>query len=147
MTRARIVIDVPVRPFSLNAERSENRFARGKRVKALRELAKISAWESMPLRGRPLFQSVEIEVQPHSINRQYRQDIGNSYPSAKACIDGFVDAGLIFDDDDKYLTRISFVPHQFGRDAMVFVIVGTLSRGAEFHLAKGGVSEPDSRSS
>lgn len=33
-----------------------------------------------------------------------RRDVGNLYPTAKAIVDGLVDAGLLPDDDDKHIT-------------------------------------------
>jgi crossover junction endodeoxyribonuclease RusA len=32
-----------------------------------------------------------------------RRDVGNLYPTAKAIVDGCVDAGLLADDDDKHV--------------------------------------------
>jgi len=34
---------------------------------------------------------------------QRRRDVHNWYPTAKACVDGFIDAGLLPDDDDQHL--------------------------------------------
>ncbi|MGH3499341.1 MAG: hypothetical protein ACRDQA_00330, partial [Nocardioidaceae bacterium] len=33
-----------------------------------------------------------------------RRDTANLYPSAKACVDGLVDAGVLDDDDSEHLT-------------------------------------------
>lgn len=32
-----------------------------------------------------------------------RRDVGNYYPTVKACLDGIVDAGVLDDDSDKYV--------------------------------------------
>lgn len=36
-------------------------------------------------------------------NRAGRYDAGNLYPTAKACVDGFVDASLFDDDSNEYV--------------------------------------------
>lgn len=33
-----------------------------------------------------------------------RRDVANVYPTIKACVDGLVDAGVLVDDSDKYVT-------------------------------------------
>jgi crossover junction endodeoxyribonuclease RusA len=38
-----------------------------------------------------------------------RRDVANLYPSFKAVIDGIVDAGLLLDDNDRYVTELSLV--------------------------------------
>ena len=38
-----------------------------------------------------------------------RRDTANLYPSYKACLDGIVDAGVIQDDNDKYVTRLTLM--------------------------------------
>lgn len=134
--RGFLVIEVPMRPFSLNAERSEHRFARAKRVKGIRELAKTSALDQMPVWAKPFFESAHVEVEPIALDRRFRQDIGNCYPSAKACIDGFVDAGILRDDTDKELLSLKFYPHQYGRDIMRFTLTGLLTRSAANALAE-----------
>lgn len=112
-----MIIRVPIRPFSLNAERSEHRYQRAQRVSDTRFAAKIATLQEM--RHTALaFTTIEIEVWPWALNQRFRQDIGNCYPSAKACIDGLVDAHLITDDTPEFLTRLTFRPHQFGRDEM-----------------------------
>jgi crossover junction endodeoxyribonuclease RusA len=47
------------------------------------ERARITAWFTFPDRRR--------------------RDVGNLFPTIKACVDGCVDAGLIPDDDDAHL--------------------------------------------
>jgi crossover junction endodeoxyribonuclease RusA len=38
-----------------------------------------------------------------------RRDVANLYPSFKACIDGLVDAGVLPDDNDRYVTEVCLV--------------------------------------
>ena len=125
-----LVIRVPGRPFSLNAERSRHWSERSERARDLRHAARISLLEAVPSRsGRPIFEAVGIEVHPWALNRRYRADVGNVYPAVKAVIDGFVDAHLIEDDDDTHLRWIAFYPHQFGVDQME-IVVHDLGAGA-----------------
>ena len=39
-----------------------------------------------------------------SFNDNYRRDVGNLAPTAKACLDGIVDAGCLPDDNDAHVT-------------------------------------------
>ena len=41
-----------------------------------------------------------------------RRDVANLYPSFKACIDGLVDAGVLPDDNDRYITELCLVRGQ-----------------------------------
>ena len=115
-----LTVRIGIRPWSLNAERRSHRFARADLVKDTRWAAYCSARLSMAdntvPNERPLFDKVAITVQPWALNRRYRQDIANCYPSVKACIDGLVDAQVIAEDDDSHLVSLTFLPHRFGRD-------------------------------
>lgn len=120
-----IEIEIPVRPFSINAERSEHRMKRAKRAKDVREEARLVVVRALAARGierRPVLPRARIDVLPFALDRRYRQDVANCLPTAKACIDGFVDAELLADDRDSYLVSITFHPHSYGRDAMRFVV-------------------------
>lgn len=52
--------------------------------------------------------AAEIEVEVTWPNRSRKRDSHNLQPSAKAAIDGFVDAGVLPDDSDKYLRKLTF---------------------------------------
>ena len=119
-----LIIKVPGRPFSLNAERTKHWSDRADRTAQLRHDAKYCALEVMPSRPKPaLFEQVRIIVEPWAIDRRYRQDVGACLPSAKAAIDGLVDAGVIADDDDSHLLELAFRPHQFGVDQIVLTVI------------------------
>ena len=110
---------IPVRPFSLNAERSQHWSARASRTSDVRGWAKLAAISAMGVSGRPYFPvPVVVTVYPFALNRRYRQDVGNCYTSFKSALDGCVDAGVIVDDSDQYLSAVTFYAHQFGRDEM-----------------------------
>ena len=112
---------VPIRPRSLNAERAGNRFGRAEKVAEEREIAFLATLNAMG-KHWVRFHRVTIDVFPSAINRRYRQDIANCVPSAKSCIDGLVDAGVIDDDDDTHVTAITFHPHTYGSDALVLIV-------------------------
>ena len=118
-----LIVEVPGRPFSLNRERTQHWTKVSEMKKWIRLAAKTMAIHEMgPQRKRPFFDKVTVDVYPWAKDRRYRQDVGNCYPTAKAIIDGLVDAGVIKDDDDSHLLWLRFYPHQFGRDAMVLVV-------------------------
>lgn len=48
-----------------------------------------------------------------------RRDAMNLHPTIKACVDGFVDAGLLSDDDDSRLTGPDLRPFVAGRKGYV----------------------------
>lgn len=48
-----------------------------------------------------------------------RRDAMNLHPSIKACVDGFVDAGLLDDDSDAHLTGPDLRPYVAGRKGYV----------------------------
>lgn len=48
-----------------------------------------------------------------------RRDVHNIFPTIKACIDGFVDAGVLDDDSDAHLTGPDLRPHVAGRKGYV----------------------------
>ena len=51
----------------------------------------------------PAFAYATITMTLHFADRR-RRDVHNYYPTAKALIDGLVDAGVLQDDDDSHLT-------------------------------------------
>jgi hypothetical protein len=117
---------VPIRPFSLNAERNSRHWGRPSRnTTQARDLARdlCAEWiEAQAITWRPALRAVSIDAFPYAIDRRYRQDTGNCYPSVKACIDGLVRAGLIEDDGPEFVTFIGMHAHRFGRDALVLII-------------------------
>jgi crossover junction endodeoxyribonuclease RusA len=93
-----IVLEPPC--VFLNANDSLHFQAKGKRVKKWRETAQAA---------------VNALFEPHRYERAHvvcairfpdnkRRDVGNWYPTAKAIVDGLVDANLLPDDNDRHLT-------------------------------------------
>lgn len=92
------------RPWTTNQERKKgSHYQRSIITKWWRENFKAAAEEA----GIPHFDSIKIEVTPILPDRKM-QDTGACYPTAKAAIDGLVDAGVVDDDAPKYVTTITF---------------------------------------
>ena len=127
MNSKSLTVTIPVRPYSLNAERTQHWSERASRTSEVRGWAKLAAISAMGSKGGPYFTApVIVMVHPFALNRRYRQDVGNCYSSFKSALDGCVDAGVIVDDSDQYLSAVTFYAHQFGRDELTL----TFSMGA-----------------
>ena len=81
----------------LNSNDRRHRMAQAKITKAWREAAAKVA-EGLPTFERP----VRIVAQVWK-SRLGDYDAGNLYPTAKACVDGFRDAGLLIEDNNRYV--------------------------------------------
>ena len=82
----------------LNSNDRLNRYLQASRVKQWRVRAHVAAIQA----GKPSLQRAHV-VATFSFADNRRRDVGNFYPTVKACIDGFVDAGVLDDDSDKYV--------------------------------------------
>lgn len=71
---------------------------RNARIQALRQAAFIVARNNKV----PTLDRAEITCRIHFPTRR-RRDIHNWMPTAKACVDGLVDAGVLTDDNDDHL--------------------------------------------
>ena len=91
------VVRVPAPTGWLNSNDRLHRQAEAKLVKAWREAAKTAAPER-PAYTEPV--RIWCEIWKPRANRY---DPGNLYPTAKACVDGFRDAGLLVDDDWRHV--------------------------------------------
>ncbi|HWB35564.1 MAG TPA: hypothetical protein VHA75_06015 [Rugosimonospora sp.] len=92
-----VVIPAPA-PF-LNANHRHDRRGRAAVVRAWRDAANVHARAArVPLLGR-----AHITITIRFADKR-RRDVHNLYPTAKALVDGVVDAGVLPDDSDQYLT-------------------------------------------
>jgi len=92
------------RPWTTNQERKKgSHYVRSEQTKWWREAFELAAIEA----GIPHFESAVIHVTPILPDRKV-QDTGACYPTAKAAIDGLVDAGVLDDDSPKYVPTITF---------------------------------------
>lgn len=62
-----------------------------------------TAWALAKQAGVPALKRAHVDVEYRPPDRR-RRDVHNLYPSAKACVDGLVDAGVLPDDNDEHLT-------------------------------------------
>ena len=107
------------RPWTMNSERSWHWSKRAMRTKSTREkffyLAKIEKV--------PQLEYVQIDVIPLYKGGGVKADTGSHFPSAKAAIDGIVDAGVIPDDSGKYIQKLVFwSPIDSAHDGLRLVI-------------------------
>lgn len=93
------------RPYLLNQERKDDRHKRAKVVAYWRETFALEAMVSdLP---RPLPGPVHICVHV-DLMHGWKQDVGACFPTAKAAIDGLVDAGFLPDDGPEWVKSLSF---------------------------------------
>ena len=98
-------ITVPKIARYMSANDRPNRWTKAAQTKAWREAAYLSVtqawggWESMP---RKLACPVHITATVHIADKR-RREVSNLFPTFKACIDGFVDAGVLADDSDAHV--------------------------------------------
>jgi len=91
------------RPISLNQERNQHFRKRVEDTKWWRE---GFAWAAIEA-GMPKLTAAEIVVQPVLENRRW-QDTAACFPSAKAAIDGLIDARVLEDDTPDIVPSITF---------------------------------------
>lgn len=92
------------RPKTLNGERSEHwRAHRGWTAEWREAFAALAAEAKIPHLER-----VAVIATPYYRHRGSIPDVGACFPSAKAAIDGLVDAGVLDDDDPTHLVRLTF---------------------------------------
>ena len=89
---------VPKADDWINSNMRPHRMVKAKRVKAWREAAAAS----VPAGWDPFEGPVRIEAHIQK-NRGGRYDPNNLAHTTKACVDGFVDAGILVDDDWKHV--------------------------------------------
>jgi hypothetical protein len=91
--------------WTLNKERSLHHYQRAKLVKEWREAAAaVATAKKIPKRLR----AIEVRFIPHRRNGKGKADTGGHFPVAKACIDGLVDAGILWEDGPEIVQRLIF---------------------------------------
>lgn len=83
----------------MNSNQRLHHHARARLTATWRQAAGTMAMASRPVRFTGRTRIVCVVHHPH--NRSY--DAGNYYPTAKACVDGFVDAGMFVDDSNQWV--------------------------------------------
>lgn len=113
-----LTIPAPCKP--INSNDSINRHVRAKYVKLWRTRAHVAAIQA----GRPKMTRAHITYTVHATTNRKR-DVGNFYPTVKACIDGIVsDTGVLPGDDDRFVVGPDPRP---GVKAEVFTLVITFN--------------------
>lgn len=91
-------LDMPCPAPWLNANSRTDRRRQTPARRAWRDAAHVYARQAkLPKLGR-----AHIIAELRFTDRR-RRDVGNYYPTIKACVDGLVDYGLLDDDSDNYL--------------------------------------------
>jgi len=94
------------RPHNTNSERQGNRHKRAAWVAEWRAAFRLLALEH----HIPPLDAITATVRPVYPNRRSLPDVAACAPSAKAAIDGIVDAGVLPDDAAAYLHAVTFLP-------------------------------------
>ena len=97
MPAQELTLDIP-RNLWMTSNQRLHHMDRARRTKQIRTLA---GWQART-KLRPVAGKVHVVVYVSSPTRR-RADVGNSYPTLKACLDGITDAGTWRDDSDEYL--------------------------------------------
>ncbi|WP_399559201.1 hypothetical protein OH809_45360 (plasmid) [Streptomyces sp. NBC_00873] len=92
-------IELPVGSLLINANDSLHFRKKAELVKALR----TTAWATARQAKLPALQRAHVHYVIHPDTKGRRRDPGNWSPSAKAAVDGLVDAGVLPDDNHKHL--------------------------------------------
>lgn len=115
------VLTYEKRPWTLNQERSLDKFEHRRTTKEWRE---AFFWLAKAKKIPPL---VSATFTAHSVvpNRRHIPDPGNIYPAVKAAIDGIVDAGVLPKDTGDFVMSITLYPSELGTgNALVLGISG-----------------------
>lgn len=121
-----LVIPVPgARPSSMLLSANDRRHwaTRSKLTRHWRGVALVACKSAINRGDLCRMDSAQIDVW-FSFPTNQRRDVGNLYPTVKACVDGLVDAGLLPDDDDEHLEGPFLHRGDRGPCSMRFVITG-----------------------
>jgi len=125
------------RPTSLNQERTRHYRVRAEDTKWWREGFCWAAVEA----GMPHLEAAEIIVQP-VLNTRNWQDTAACFPSAKAAIDGLIDANVLDDDTPDIIPTITFKRPILGKQAGLRLTIIALPERVPGEESILGYSEP-----
>lgn len=105
--------------LTVNAERAANRWVRAEFVKEWRTdfWALAMSGKMQPMRWMSV---VAVPMQ----KRGRLQDVGACLPAVKAAVDGLVDAGVVPDDDARYVRAITFHPPRRDENGLTILVTG-----------------------
>tara|TARA_R110002020_G_scaffold246713_1_gene460579 strand:+ start:2279 stop:2686 length:408 start_codon:yes stop_codon:yes gene_type:complete len=128
MVPRRWTIDDNEKPFTMNKERTWHYYTRAQHVKAVRERF---AWLALSEKI-PKLEYVCIDIVPLVTNIKQTADPAAHYPTAKAAIDGLVDANILDDDNDKHIESITFWKSvKWKHDGLRLVITELTNKGKQ----------------
>lgn len=119
-------LEYGARPLPMNAYRRLHFRARANYDREWRSTFAILARAARIPRG---LAAVRVDV-AQTCRRPPLPDVAGSYPTAKAAIDGLVDAGVIADDDPTHLRAITFLAPVRGPADVFVLIVHETTEGA-----------------
>jgi crossover junction endodeoxyribonuclease RusA len=102
-TLATYTLVVPGRPISSNKRMHFQAWA--KETAKWREATAAAATAA----GLSPLPRIKVTACPW-LRGKRKQDVGACMRAVKACVDGLVDAGVIPDDTDEYVVKLSFLP-------------------------------------
>lgn len=98
-----VTVTLPPKLPLLSSNQRPHWATKARRTRLIRDTA---AWTTRALREAPMERVVVTAVVHPKTNRQFDPD--NYHPTAKAALDGVVDAGLLPDDDTRHVIRTSY---------------------------------------
>ena len=113
------VVELPLKPWTTNAERRMHRYERAAAVKQMRNTATVLYRKER----LPKFEWCTVAALPTQ-RRGPLQDVAACNPAVKAAIDGLIDAERIADDTPAYLPLVTFLAPQRGTDGLSLYIAG-----------------------
>jgi len=99
---ATYTITVPKSGNWMNANDRPDRWIKAQHTKQWREAGRAAAITVSSRMALPLRSPVRVTATVHIADNR-RREVSNLFPTFKACIDGFVDSGILIDDSDKYV--------------------------------------------
>ena len=95
-------IEIPAPCDWINSNHRTHRMEVAKRTRLWREAAMVAVRYETKALGLLFDGAVHITATVHK-TRAGRWDAGNLYPTAKAIVDGLVEAGVLYDDSNEYV--------------------------------------------
>ena len=83
----------------INSNDRLHHHAKAKLTRAWRDLAMEETWDQV---GQPSYARARIVI-AFRFPTNHRREVSNLHPTAKAIVDGLVDAGVLPDDDDGHI--------------------------------------------
>lgn len=117
------LIDLPYTTPPLSANGREHHMARARKVRQIRgDVRYLTNHHKVPALDHI---TVTLHYRPRT---RRRRDPGNLYPVSKAAIDGLVDAGVVPDDNPRYLTEMAPVIDEPSRHPRLYLVIEDTSR-------------------